>query len=73
MTPLAQHLVALRRARKLGSYDAARKTGITVGELFGYERGLAMPPVEVLGRMAAAYGVTVDSIVVHAVEQEVQE
>jgi transcriptional regulator with XRE-family HTH domain len=72
MTPLAQHLVTLRRAKQLGSYDAARTIGITVGELFGYERGLAMPPVEVLRSMAAAYGVTVDSIVVRAVEQEGQ-
>ena len=56
----------LRQARLLAGIlsatDAAGRLGIHRETLYGYERGQAVASGDVLGRMAALYGVTVDQL-----------
>ncbi|TYC51219.1 helix-turn-helix domain-containing protein [Rhodobacterales bacterium] len=58
-TELAERLSALRRARNWPLELLAEKTGVSRASLSRIERGDTSPTAAILGKLAAAFGVTV--------------
>lgn len=61
-SPLGARLHAARRAAGLTQAQAAERTGLGRSRIAEWEAGVHMPGADTLQRLAAAYGVTVDSL-----------
>lgn len=62
------HLRAAREARGLSQVQAANAVGVTRASIQNAESGRVAPRADSLARMAALYGVTIDSLFVHDAE-----
>jgi transcriptional regulator with XRE-family HTH domain len=63
MSPIAQNLIGLRRARNLERKDVCKAFGLLPRSYARYETGLRVPSLELLGEFAYYYGVTVDYLI----------
>lgn len=63
MSPVAQNLIGLRRARNLERKDVCKDLGLLPTSYARYETGLRVPDMELLGKFGHYYGVTVDYLI----------
>ena len=60
MVDFSQRLKQLRNAKHLTQEQVARRIGVTASMVSSYETDIRLPSYEVLIRIAALFGVTVD-------------
>lgn len=71
---MAKNLLELRKAASLTQMELAEKLHYSDKSVSKWEHGDAVPDIEVIARIAAFYGVTVDYLISeHAAEDEVPE
>ena len=63
MISISQHLYELRKSNGLSLSEASRIANVNRCNIYRYEKNLSRIPVESLAKLAAAYGVTISSIV----------
>lgn len=62
MTTLARQIAALRKANKWSQPELATKVGSSPVMIGRYERGEMTPAVDVVAKLAEAFGVTIDHL-----------
>ena len=60
---LGQRLLQLRNRRELSQGELAARVGSTAATISKYERGVYEPRLEMLGRLAEAFGSTTDFLI----------
>ncbi|PTB17315.1 XRE family transcriptional regulator [Trinickia symbiotica] len=58
----SQRLFRLRKARGLSQQALADLIGVTVVQIYRYEKGASQPPFAVIRRLAIALGVSADAL-----------
>lgn len=65
MSPVAQNLIGLRRARNLTRKEVCEVLELLPTSYARYETGLRVPDIELLGKFARYYNVTIDYLTGH--------
>ncbi len=60
MSSISQNLIGLRRARNLERKNVCKDLGLIPSSYARYETGLRVPDIELLGKIARYYKVTID-------------
>lgn len=60
MSSISQNLIGLRRARNLERKDVCKALGLLPRSYARYETGLRVPDINLLGKFARYYNVTID-------------
>ncbi|WP_285046772.1 helix-turn-helix domain-containing protein [Lactococcus petauri] len=60
MTSISQNLIGLRRARNMERKEVCEALGLLPTSYARYETGLRVPDIELLGKFARYYNVTID-------------
>lgn len=65
MSSISQNLIGLRRARSLERKEVCEALGLLPTSYARYETGLRVPDIELLGKFACYYNVTIDYLTGH--------
>lgn len=65
MNAVAQNLIGLRRARNMERKEVCEALGLLPTSYARYETGLRVPDIELLGKFARYYNVTIDYLTGH--------
>lgn len=65
MNAVAQNLIGLRRARNMERKEVCEALGLIPTSYARYETGLRVPDIELLGKFARYYNVTIDYLTGH--------
>jgi transcriptional regulator with XRE-family HTH domain len=69
---LARKIVALRKERNLTQKELARIVGVHFSHMSRYERGISLPSVEVVKKIAQMFGVSTDYLLLDDSETMIQ-